>query len=112
MKKSMMIAVAGLGLLLAGCATQSPYVGTWTGREKAGREEVTAKLTKEGIVMIETSDGEVVVGNWLITDDRKVEISVEGEDKKAIATLVDDDAMVLSEGKHSMKLTRQVPGKD
>lgn len=107
MKKSMIIAVAGLGLLLTGCATQSPYAGTWKGQEKAGSEEITATLTDEGIIMIETSDGEVVAGNWVTTDDRKIEISVVGEDKKATGTLVKDDLMVLSEGKHSVKLTKQ-----
>lgn len=106
MKKSMMIAVAGLGLLLAGCATQSPYVGTWKGQEDPGDEEIVLTLTEEGGMLFEGEGDEVFVGSWEVSDEGKVELTAEGEDEKAVVTLV-DDVLVLSVGNESVKFTRQ-----
>jgi len=109
MKKSIMMAmVAGLaGLLLTGCATQSPYVGTWEGQ--ADGEGFVLKLTEEGRMVFEHTDGDgdVFLGIWEITDEGKVELTAEGEDEKAIVTLLDDNELILSVGGDSAKFTRQ-----
>ena len=105
MKKSMMIAVAGLGLLLTGCTKQSPYVGTWEGQMDG--DEYVLKLTEEGGMLLEAEDDEVLVGSWEVTDDGKVELTAEGEDEKAVVTLVDDNELVVTADGDSVKFTRQ-----
>ena len=106
MKKNMMIMVAGLGLLVAGCTTQSPYVGTWEGH--VGEEPFLLNIAEEGnfVVYTETGDGKTR-GSWNPLDKKQVEFVVDDDPKKIVGNLVNDDELVVSSEGESVKFTKK-----
>ena len=106
MKKNMMIMVAGLGLLVAGCATQSSYVGTWEGH--VGEEPFLLDIAEEGnfVVYTETGDGKTK-GSWNPLDTEQVEFVVVDDPKKIVGSLKGNNELVVSSEGESVIFTRK-----
>lgn len=105
MKKNIMVMFAGLVLLTAGCATQSPCVGTWTGEHIQG-EEIILEVKEEGRFLI-TTDG-VGTGAWTPLGDGQFKLVITGDEGyQLIGAMITDDELVLTADGESVKLSRQ-----
>ncbi|MBN2703505.1 MAG: hypothetical protein JXR23_04765 [Pontiellaceae bacterium] len=121
MKKGIMIAVAGLGLMLAGCASKPSFSGVWRCEKmppEAMEEGVVATqlvLAEEGAFSgyFEMEDGSPMggfSGNWLTNGTGGIDFMVDessGGPEKGTGLLMDEDTLLGSADGITLTFTRQ-----
>ena len=119
MKKGMMVAVVGLGLMLAGCASKPSYAGVWRSEKmppEAMEEGVVATqlvLAEEGAFSgyFEMEDGSPMggfSGSWVTNGIGGIDFIVDGDGpEKATGQLIDDNTLLGAADGMALTFTRQ-----